>query len=109
MSRENEHSAGDAHRSGHHAIEIASNEKGYVEVCIYCCINHSRGKTALITSDFSLSCFLQFIYPSPEHLARTLAWQFWALMLLVTAHVFVVGYTDPLDSSELSIQVIVIG
>lgn len=62
-----------------------------------------------LSDNVSSSYPSQFIYPSPEHLARTLAWQFWALMILVAAHIFVVGYTDPLDSTQLSIQVIVIG
>ncbi len=52
---------------------------------------------------------MQVVYPYPEQLSKRLKWEFWSMIFLIVAHIFIVGYTDPLLNAELSVQIIVVG
>ena len=51
---------------------------------------------------------LQLVYPNYEALFTRLKWQYWAFQFLILAHILVVAYTDPLDNTSLTIQVLVV-
>jgi hypothetical protein len=45
--------------------------------------------------------------PNPRAVLRRMRMQFWAVVVLIVAHAFVIGYTDPLYTRSPLTQVIV--
>ncbi len=56
----------------------------------------------------SVCVCVQMLYPEAQRLFVRIKWEWWALQALVVGHVIVIGATDPLDTDDLVVQVLLI-
>ncbi|KXZ44457.1 hypothetical protein GPECTOR_67g297 [Gonium pectorale] len=67
----------------------------------------SAGDAAITVQPSGGTDLIDEMFPSATSLMRRLQYQFWAVIVLIVAHVMVTGYTDPLYTRAPLTQVIV--